>query len=161
MRADRDDKPQYVIKNNSAEETFYVEEVHGAFLEHLRNFTNEFLKKDITRAVITVPANFKDTQKAATKSAAEIAGWNVLRILTEPVAAALAYMQDPNTEIAGSDMQCVIVFDFGGGTLDVTACNLSDGNMEVITTDGNQTLGGQDIEMRIINWIASKIFEDT
>ena len=112
--------------------------------------------------MVTVPANFNTTQIRATKDAAELAGWTVERILTEPVAAALAYMNHPNTNF--DDDECgetVIVYDFGGGTLDVTAVHLENGSLEVLTTEGNHRCGGQDVDQVIIDWLVEKIEEET
>ena len=107
--------------------------------------------QDVTEAVITVPAYFNDSQRHATKEAGEIAGLKVRRIINEPTAAALAYGMDKK----GID-QKIVVFDFGGGTHDVSILELGDGVFEVLSTDGDTHLGGDDVDQKIINWLADE-----
>ena len=109
----------------------------------------------MTQAVITVPAYFDDAQRTATKEAGTIAGLEVLRIINEPTAAALAYGLDKE----GAD-QTVLVFDLGGGTFDVSVLEIGDGVFEVKSTAGNSKLGGDDWDQRIIDWLV-KTFKDT
>ena len=109
------------------------------------------MDQEVSEAVITVPAYFNDAQRQATKEAGEIAGLKVRRIINEPTAAALAYGMDKK----GKD-QTIVVFDFGGGTHDVSVLELGDGVFEVLATDGDTHLGGDDVDETIINWLAEE-----
>src|SRR5690606_9954413 len=109
-----------------------------------------YLGEKVTRAVITTPAYFTDAQRQATKDAGRIAGLEVLRIINEPTAAALAYGLDKEQD------QTILVFDLGGGTFDVSILELGDGVFEVKATSGNNHLGGDDFDQRIIDWIVSE-----
>jgi len=117
----------------------------------MKKTAEDYLGQDVTRAVITVPAYFNDSQRQATKEAGEIAGLKVERIINEPTAAALAYGLDKK-----STDQKIVVFDFGGGTHDVSILELGDGVFEVLATDGDTHLGGDDVDEKIINWLAEE-----
>jgi len=108
----------------------------------------------VTDAVITVPAYFDDSQRQATKDAGKIAGLNVLRIINEPTAAALAYGLDKKKD------EKIVVFDLGGGTFDVSILELGDGVFEVKSTNGDTFLGGEDFDQKIIDWIADEFKKD-
>src|SRR5205085_8725523 len=108
------------------------------------------LGKKVSKAVITVPAYFNDNQRQATKEAGAIAGLNVLRIINEPTAAALAYGLDK------ADDQTILVFDLGGGTFDVSLLEIGDGVIEVKATSGDNHLGGDDWDEKIVEWIVSR-----
>jgi len=124
-------------------------------LQKMKKTAEDYLGQDVTEAVITVPAYFNDSQRHATKEAGEIAGLKVRRIINEPTAAALAYgMDKKNTD------QKIVVFDFGGGTHDVSILELGDGVFEVLSTDGDTHLGGDDIDSKIINWLAGEFEKD-
>lgn len=127
------------------------QELSAMVLQKMKKTAEEFLDQEVTEAVITVPAYFNDAQRQATKEAGEIAGLKVRRIINEPTAAALAYGMDKK----GID-QKIVVFDFGGGTHDVSVLELGDGVFEVLATDGDTHLGGDDIDERIINWLAEE-----
>ena len=127
------------------------QELSAMVLQKMKKTAEEFLDQEVTEAVITVPAYFNDAQRQATKEAGEIAGLKVRRIINEPTAAALAYGMDKK----GID-QTIVVFDFGGGTHDVSVLELGDGVFEVLATDGDTHLGGDDIDERIINWLAEE-----
>ncbi len=127
------------------------QELSAMVLQKMKKTAEEFLDQEVTEAVITVPAYFNDAQRQATKEAGEIAGLKVRRIINEPTAAALAYGMDKK----GID-QKIVVFDFGGGTHDVSILELGDGVFEVLSTDGDTHLGGDDIDERIINWLAEE-----
>ena len=124
-------------------------------LQKMKKTAEEFLDQEVTEAVITVPAYFNDAQRQATKEAGEIAGLKVRRIINEPTAAALAYGMDKK----GKD-QTIVVFDFGGGTHDVSVLELGDGVFEVLATDGDTHLGGDDVDEKIINWLAEEFMAD-
>ncbi|WP_108868190.1 molecular chaperone DnaK [Aquimarina aquimarini] len=127
------------------------QELSAMTLQKMKKTAEDYLGQDVTRAVITVPAYFNDSQRQATKEAGEIAGLTVERIINEPTAAALAYGLDKK----GSD-QKIVVFDFGGGTHDVSILELGDGIFEVLATDGDTHLGGDDVDQKIIDWLAEE-----
>ena len=127
------------------------QELSAMILQKMKKTAEDYLGQNVSEAVITVPAYFNDSQRQATKEAGEIAGLKVRRIINEPTAAALAYGLDKK----GSD-QKIVVFDFGGGTHDVSILELGDGVFEVLATDGDTHLGGDDVDEKIINWLAEE-----
>ncbi|MGM9677536.1 MAG: molecular chaperone DnaK, partial [Butyricicoccus sp.] len=126
------------------------QEVSAMILQKLKADAEAYIGSPVTDAVITVPAYFTDAQRQATKDAGKIAGLNVQRIINEPTAAALAYGVDKESE------QKVMVYDLGGGTFDVSILEIGDGVVEVLATAGNNHLGGDDFDQRIIDWMASE-----
>ena len=131
------------------------QEVSAMVLQKMKKTAEDYLGADVSEAVITVPAYFNDAQRQATKEAGEIAGLKVRRIINEPTAAALAYGLDKS-----SDDKKIVVFDFGGGTHDVSILELGDGVFEVLATDGDTHLGGDDVDEKIINWLAEEFKAD-
>ncbi|OUS00815.1 molecular chaperone DnaK [Flavobacteriales bacterium 33_180_T64] len=127
------------------------QELSAMILQKMKKTAEDYLGQDVSEAVITVPAYFNDSQRQATKEAGEIAGLKVRRIINEPTAAALAYGMDKK----GID-QKIVVFDFGGGTHDVSILELGDGVFEVLSTDGDTHLGGDDVDEKVINWLAEE-----
>jgi molecular chaperone DnaK len=123
-------------------------EISAKILQKLKNDAEEYLGEKITDAVITVPAYFNDAQRQATKDSGRIAGLNVLRIINEPTAAALAYGLDKEND------QTILVFDLGGGTFDVSILDIGEGVFEVKSTAGNTQLGGDDWDQKVIDWMA-------
>ena len=123
-------------------------EISSFILAHIRRTAEEFLGETVTDAVITVPAYFDDNQRQATKDAGKIAGLNVLRIINEPTAAALAYGLDKEGE------EKIVVFDLGGGTFDISVLDIGDGVFEVRSTSGDTHLGGEDFDLRIVDYLA-------
>nr|MCQ2386549.1 molecular chaperone DnaK [Clostridia bacterium] len=129
--------------------SFSPQEISAMILQKLKADAEAFLGSNVTKAVITVPAYFTDAQRQATKDAGKIAGLEVDRIINEPTAAALAYGMDKE----GDGDQKIMVFDLGGGTFDVSILEISSGGIEVLATAGNNRLGGDDFDQRIVNWI--------
>ncbi|MEE3852942.1 molecular chaperone DnaK [Gordonia sp. LSe1-13] len=127
------------------------QEISARTLQKLKRDAESYLGEDVTDAVITVPAYFNDAQRQATKEAGQIAGLNVLRIVNEPTAAALAYGLDK-----GESEQTILVFDLGGGTFDVSLLEIGDGVVEVRATSGDNHLGGDDWDQRIVDWLVDK-----
>ena len=127
------------------------QEISAMILQKMKKTAEDFLGQTVSRAVITVPAYFNDAQRQATKEAGEIAGLKVERIINEPTAAALAYGLDKQ-----HNDHKIVVFDFGGGTHDVSILELGDGVFEVLATDGDTHLGGDDVDEKIINWLAEE-----
>ncbi len=130
------------------------QEISARILQKLKRDAESYLGTSVTQAVITVPAYFDDAQRTATKEAGQIAGLEVLRIINEPTAAALAYGLDKEEE------QTILVFDLGGGTFDVSVLEISEGIFQVKSTSGNTHLGGDDWDQRVIDWLI-KTFKDT
>ena len=131
------------------------QEISAMILAKLKADAEAYLGEKVTEAVITVPAYFNDAQRQATKDAGAIAGLNVKRIINEPTAAALAYGVDKEQD------QKIMVYDLGGGTFDVSIIEMGDGVQEVLATAGNNRLGGDDFDNRIINWLADEFRKDT
>ena len=134
---------------------YTAEQVSAMVLAKMKADAEKYLGETVTDAVITVPAYFNDAQRQATKDAGKIAGLNVKRIVNEPTAAALAYGLDKQ----GSD-QRILVFDLGGGTFDVSILDLADGVFEVLSTSGDNHLGGDDWDQRVIDWMADKFQQE-
>ena len=129
-------------------------EISSMILQKIKADAKEKLGEDVKNVVITCPANFDDSQRKATKAAGEIAGFNVLRVINEPTAAALAYGFGKKEE------QKILIYDFGGGTFDVTILNISPDVVEVLATGGESHLGGNDFDQKIINWLLSEFKKD-
>ena len=133
------------------DKSYTPQEISARTLQKLKRDAEAYLGDEVTDAVITVPAYFEDAQRQATKEAGQIAGLNVLRIVNEPTAAALAY----GLEKAESE-QTILVFDLGGGTFDVSLLEIGDGVVEVLATAGDNELGGDDWDQRIVEWLVDK-----
>jgi len=144
---EKDGKPIIQVEVNGKPKKFTPEEISAIILGKMKEVAESYLGKKVTHAVVTVPAYFNDNQRQATKDAGTIAGLNVLRIVNEPTAAAIAYGLD-KTE----GERHIIVYDLGGGTFDVSLLNIDQGVFEVLATAGDTHLGGEDFDQRIINY---------
>ena len=149
----RDENENIKIKCPRLKKDFAPEEISAMILRKLAEEASRYLGEKVTGAVITVPAYFNDSQRQPTRDAGKIAGLEVLRIINEPTAAALAYGLDQRRS------QKILVFDLGGGTFDVSVLEVGDGVFEVKATSGDTQLGGGDFDKRIVNWLAEKFLE--
>ena len=140
---DNNNRPVFEVEFLGSIKKFSPEEISAKILSKLKQNAENFLQHEITDAIITVPAYFNDSQRQATKDAGRIAGINVVRIINEPTSAAIAYGLDNRYN---EEEKYILVFDFGGGTLDVTILLLNENIFEVIATRGNNHLGGEDFD---------------
>jgi endoplasmic reticulum chaperone BiP len=148
----KDGQPRVKVDVSGTEKTFSPEEISAMVLAKMKEVAESYLGQTVTNAVVTVPAYFNDNQRAATKDAGTIAGLNVLRVVNEPTAAALAYGLDKQSE----NERQIIVYDLGGGTFDVSALTVDSGVFEVLATAGDTHLGGEDFDNRVINYLVKK-----
>ena len=146
------DKPKIRVQYKGEQKEFLPEEISAMVLTKMKEIAESYLGHSVTKAVITVPAYFNDAQRQATKDAGTISGLEVLRIINEPTAAAIAYGLDK----ASDSERNVLIFDFGGGTLDVSILTIEDGVFEVKATSGNTHLGGEDIDNRIVDYCVAE-----
>jgi len=144
---DKDSKPYIRVEYKGKKQTFAAEEISAMVLTKMKNIAEDYLGKDVTHAVITVPAYFDDAQRQSTKDAGTIAGLTVMRIINEPTAAAIAYGLDKNNKETN-----IMVYDLGGGTFDVSLLTLDEGVFEVVATNGDTHLGGEDFDQRVIEF---------
>lgn len=147
----KDGKPQVKVDVNQSPKTFTPEEISAMVLGKMKEIAESFLGKTVTHAVVTVPAYFSDAQRQATKDAGTIAGLNVLRVVNEPTAAAIAYGLDKT-----GDERQVIVYDLGGGTFDVSLLSIDNGVFEVLATAGDTHLGGEDFDHRVMDYFVKQ-----
>src|ERR1700726_2952836 len=138
------------VRIAAADKEYSPPEISAMILQKLRQAAEEYLGQPVTKAVITVPAYFNDAQRQETKDAGQIAGLEVMRIVNEPTAAALAYGLDRKKD------ETIAVYDFGGGTFDISILEVGEGVVEVKATNGDTHLGGDNIDQRIIDWIVSE-----
>ncbi|HUP50486.1 MAG TPA: molecular chaperone DnaK [Thermoanaerobaculia bacterium] len=143
------------VKVKIRDREYSPEEISAFVLMEIKSFAEDFLGEEISEAIITVPAYFNDSQRQATRDAGKIAGLDVLRIINEPTAAALAYGLDNRQD------QVIAVYDLGGGTFDISILKLEDGLFEVLSTSGDTYLGGEDFDKRIMDWLIEGFRRDT
>ena len=151
----KDGKPYIEVIVKGEKKVVSPEEVSAMILQKMKTIAEEYLGKPVKNAVVTVPAYFNDAQRQATKDAGTIAGLNVLRIINEPTAAAIAYGLDQKSE------QNILVFDLGGGTFDVSILTIDNGVFEVIATNGDTHLGGEDFDQRVMQYFLDKFKRET
>ena len=152
IECDSQDRVQ--VKVPHADNTFTPPEISAMILQKMKQTAEDYLGTEVTQAVITVPAYFNDAQRQATKDAGKVSGLEVLRIINEPTAAALAYGLDKKAE------EKIAVFDLGGGTYDISVLELGDGVFEVKATNGDTHLGGDDFDQRVIDWLVTEFKKD-
>ena len=151
---DKKGKPHIQVATGGGDKVFTPEEVSATVLGKMKQIAEEYLGENVTHAVVTVPAYFNDAQRAATKDAGTIAGLNVIRIINEPTAAAIAYGLNEKS----SEEKNILVFDLGGGTFDVSLLTIADGVFEVVATNGDTHLGGEDFDQRVMEYFV-KVFK--
>lgn len=149
------DSPNGDARVRVLDRSYSPPELSGIVLQRLKAAAEDFLGESVTDAIITVPAYFDDTQRQATKDAGQIAGLRVERIINEPTAAALAY------GFGKSEVERIAVYDLGGGTFDISILEMNEGVFEVLSTSGNTFLGGEDLDERIMSWMADQFLTDT
>jgi len=152
IKPDENDKPKIVVNYKDEKTEFHPEEISSMVLTKMKEIAEAYIGESVTDAVITVPAYFNDSQRQATKDAGQIAGLNVLRIINEPTAAAIAYGLDNDT----SEEKNILIFDLGGGTFDVSLLAIEDGIFEVKATAGDTHLGGEDFDNLLVNYFKSE-----
>jgi L1 cell adhesion molecule like protein len=157
VKDDGKNRPQIEIEFKGETKQFYPEEISAMVLQKMRSIAESYLGETVTDAVVTVPAYFNDAQRQATKDAGRIAGLNVLRIINEPTAAALAYGLDKQK---GAE-QKVLIFDLGGGTFDVSLLTIDEGVFEVKATAGDTHLGGEDFDSLLVDWAVEEFRRKT
>jgi molecular chaperone DnaK len=151
---EHDAQGRVAVKAPNAGKTFTPPEISAMILQKMKQTAEDYLGQTVTQAVITVPAYFNDAQRQATKDAGKIAGLEVLRIINEPTAAALAYGLDKKAD------ETIAVFDLGGGTYDISILELGDGVFEVKSANGDTHLGGDDFDQKVINWLVQEFKKD-
>jgi len=154
--SNKNNKPIITVMSADKSQTLTPEEVSAMVLTKMKQTAEEYLGKNVTKAVVTVPAYFNDAQRAATKDAGTIAGLDIIRIINEPTAAAIAYGLEKST-----DEKNVLVFDLGGGTFDVSLLTITDGVFEVLSTNGDTHLGGEDFDQRVMEHFLKLIKKKT
>ena len=142
------EKPMIAVHYNGEDKKFHPEEISSMILQKMKDTAEAYLGSKVTEAVVTVPAYFNDSQRQATKDAGSISGLNILRIINEPTAAAIAYGLDKK----GAGERNVLIYDMGGGTFDVSVLTIEDGIFEVKSTAGDPHLGGEDFDNRLVDF---------
>merc|ERR1711998_65584 len=151
VKKGKDDKPLIKVTFKNEEKEFQPEEISSMVLSKMKEIAEAYIGKEVKDAVVTVPAYFNDSQRQATKDAGTIAGLNVLRIINEPTAAAIAYGLDKK-----GDEKNVLIFDLGGGTFDVSLLTIEEGIFEVKATAGDTHLGGEDFDNRMVDYFLAE-----
>lgn len=155
VTGDKNGNPLIEVEYKGEVKQFHPEEISAMVLQKMKEIAEDYLGHDVTHAVVTVPAYFNDAQKVATKNAGVIAGLNVMRIVNEPTAAAIAYGLDKT-----DGERQIVVYDLGGGTFDVSLLNIDNGVFEVLATGGDTHLGGEDFDFRVVNYLIKKFKQE-
>ena len=158
LKPDENDKPLIEVTYKGEKKVFRPEEISAMVLHEMREISEAYLGQTVKDAVVTVPAYFNDSQRQATKDAGAIAGLNIIRIINEPTAAAIAYGLDRTLK---DGEHRVLIFDLGGGTFDVSILAIDGGMFEVKATDGNTHLGGEDFDNKIVEYCAEEFKKKT
>ena len=157
VKDENSDRPIIIVDYMNEKKKFFAEEISAMILQKLKQIADDYLKYNVENAIITVPAYFNDSQRQATKDAGRIAGLNVLRIINEPTAAAVAYGLDHKNDKEKN----ILVFDLGGGTFDVSILNVCEETLEVKSTSGNTHLGGEDFDNKIMEYCIEEFKSET
>lgn len=157
VKEENGDRPQIVVTFQGQAKKFFPEEISAMVLQKMKKIAEDYLGKEVKDAIVTVPAYFNDSQRQATKDAGQISGINVLRIINEPTAAAIAYGLDKKFKTERN----VLIFDLGGGTFDVSVLSLEEGLFEVRATNGHTHLGGEDFDNRLVEYCAGEFRRKT
>lgn len=152
VKDDKSDRPQIVVNFQGQTKKFFAEEISAMVLQKMKKIAEDYLGGEVKDAIVTVPAYFNDSQRQATKDAGAISGLNILRIINEPTAAAIAYGLDKKFKTERN----VLIFDLGGGTFDVSVLSLEEGLFEVRATNGHTHLGGEDFDNRLVEYCAGE-----
>lgn len=155
VTGDKNGNPVIDVEYKGEVKQFHPEEISAMVLQKMKEIAEDYLGHEVTHAVVTVPAYFNDAQKVATKNAGVIAGLNVMRIVNEPTAAAIAYGLDKT-----DGERQIVVYDLGGGTFDVSLLNIDNGVFEVLATGGDTHLGGEDFDFRVVNYLIKKFKQE-
>lgn len=159
LARDQDDRVTIKVeeKKDQLKSTYYPEQISAMILKEMKRIAGMYLGYEVTEAVITVPAYFNQKQRTATQDAGKIAGLNVLRIINEPTAASLAF----ELEAQSAEDRYILIFDFGGGTFDVSLLSVGDGNNQVLATNGDAHLGGLDIDTKVVEYFVEEFKKST
>ena len=155
VQSGSDDKPQIVVRHKDEQKKFHPEEISSMVLTKMKETAETYLGHQVKNTVITVPAYFNDSQRQATKDAGVIAGLNVMRIINEPTAAAIAYGLDKQSQSEKN----VLIFDLGGGTFDVSLLTMEGGMFEVKATAGDTHLGGEDFDNKVVDYCVAEFLK--
>ncbi len=158
IEKDENNNPQIIVNYKGEKRKYYPKEISAMILKQLKEDAEKYLEEEIKDVVITVPAYFNNTQRYETIEAAKIAGLNVIQIINEPTAAAIAYgLQQP---LQNKNKKNICVFDFGGGTFDVTILEINQGDFNIKTSEGDSHLGGSDIDNLLVKYCINKFKEE-
>ena len=159
IKNSKTNKPLIQIENKNEKKDYYPEQISSMILKHVKKYSEEFLGKKVNKAVISVPAYFNESQKKATKVAGEIAGLNVIRIINEPTAGAIAYGYGINNKI--NEKKNILVFDLGGGTYDISILKLEKNKFTVLSINGDTHLGGEDFDNKLLDFCVEQFKKET